>query len=186
MKTLLAALVLAAAPAAALDATQRVNAIAASAGLVLPVPAEPLVFAPVKAVRVPVRVAVSADAVGSGSAYGSGFVNGSGWLHCSSRDNHPGWFSGFVNLDGDVRVTGPDGTAGNVRVSGMISVSGSCSNGGGFANGSGTVSGSGYLYKDGRSVGRADMSGHVFLNRYVSGYAYFSEYVSLNGYFRAD
>lgn len=186
MKTLLAALVLAAAPAVALDVPARVNALAFSAGLALPAAQEPLVFAPVKAVRVPVRV-VAVDGVSSGSAFGSGYVNGSGSLHCSSMDpRRPGNFSGFIRLDGDIRVTGPDGTSGSIRVDGSTFVSGSCSNGAGWVNGSASVSGSGYLYKDGRAVGRADVSGHVFLNRYVSGFAFFNEYVSVNGYFRAD
>lgn len=189
MKTLSALLALVVAvpcsAASALAPAERVAAIAASAGLALPGACafEAPRFAPVKSADL--RRAAQSP-VNSGSAYGTGWVNGSGWLHCSGANNQPGWFSGWIRLDGDIRVNGPDGTTGNIRVDGSVHVSGSCRDGAGFAGGSGRVSGSGYLYKDGRPVGRADVSGTVFLNRYVHGHAWFNEHVSVNGYFRAD
>jgi hypothetical protein len=189
MKTLSAVLALAVAvpcsAAAPALAPERLAAIAAGAGLTLPAASlEAPRFAPVKgrAAR-PVR---ALDGVSSGPAYGSGFVTGSGYISCSSRDNHPGYMSGWIRLEGDIPVTGPDGTRGNVRVSDTVMVSGSCANGAGFVTGSSYLNGSGYLYKDGRAAGRADLSGHVFISRYVSGYAFFNEYVNLNGSFRAD
>jgi hypothetical protein len=181
MKTLSAALALVVAvpcSAGTLLPAERVAAIAAAAF-------EAPAFAPVKARA---AAAVKADEpVRAGSASGSGWVNGSGWLNCSSHDpQRPGWFSGWIRLDGDIRVYGPDGTVGSVRVDGSIHVSGSCTNGSGFAHGSGRVDGRGYLYKDGRPVGMADVSGTVFLNRYVHGHAFFTEHVSVSGQFRPN
>jgi hypothetical protein len=189
MKTFSAALALVVAvpcSAGTLLPAERVAAIAAAAGLAAPAPAalEAPRFAPVKARTASLQ---AADPVRSGSANGSGWLTGSGWLHCSSHDpQRPGWFSGWIRLDGDVRVYGPDGTTGSVRVDGSIHVSGSCANGSGFAHGSGRVSGRGYLYKDGRPAGTADVSGTVFLNRYVHGHAFFSEHVSVSGFFTAN
>lgn len=187
MRTLCAALVLAVAvpssAGSALNAPERVAALAAAAGLSPAAPQATPVFAPVTA-RPSRRLGLAAA---SGPVSGTGYVTGSGFLNCSSQDpRQPGYFSGWVRLTGSIPVSGPDGASGSIPMEGSAFVSGSCSNGGGFATGSASLSGSGRLYKDGRAVGRADVSGHVFLNRYVSGYAWFNEYISVNGRFQAD
>jgi hypothetical protein len=189
MKTLSAALalVLAVPCSAALPAADRVAALAVQAGLTLPAAAafEAPVFAPIKGAAV--RHAAPRAAALAGPVSGSGYVRGSGSVHCSSWNGGHGNLSGWVRFDGDIPVTGPDGARGSVRVDGTAYVSGSCTNGSGHVMGSTTVTGSGTLYKDGAAVGRANVSGHLFVTQFVHGsYVWFNEYVTVSGQLSAN
>ncbi|MDX6768251.1 MAG: hypothetical protein SF051_01855 [Elusimicrobiota bacterium] len=171
----------------ALPAADRVAALAAQAGLALPPAAafEAPAFAPVKGAAV--RVSAAAPAATSGWVSGSGYVRGNGSLHCSEWNGGHGNMSGWIRFDGDVPVNGPDGSRGTVRVDGTAHVSGSCRNGSGHVSGSVSLSGSGTLYKDGRPVGRASVSGHAFVSQFVNGpFAWFNEHVTVSGPFTAD
>lgn len=117
----------------------------------------------------------------SRSVDGSGTVSGNAYIPCPSNGN--GYRSGMLRLSGSVRVSNSDGVSGDAQVSGFISVSGSCTNGSGSLSGSGRVDGTASLYRDGRYLGTANVSDHVFINTFGSGSAYVSTWVRLHGSF---
>jgi hypothetical protein len=161
-------------------ASERMLAIAAQIGA--PLPEAPVVAVPVAAVKA-IPKAPSVEPLAS-AASGRGIISGQGHLFCSGDARHGGWMNGSIFLSGSIRVEGPDGAAGNVDVTGFASVSGFCRDRSGFVNGSGDVSGRGTLYKDGKSVGVANVSGMVFINDYASGgWVWSSQPVSVSGSF---
>lgn len=117
----------------------------------------------------------------SRSVDGSGTVSGHGYIPCPSSGN--GHRSGMLRLSGSIRVDNSDGASGDAQVSGYISVSGNCSNGSGSLSGSGRVDGTASIYRDGRYLGTANVSDHVFINAHGSASAYVSTHVRLHGSF---
>jgi hypothetical protein len=142
----------------------------------------PLEWAPPR-VAEPTAKMLSSDvpAPGAGAIAGYAWISGTGFLSCVGQHNS-GWMSGWINLRGDVWVTAADGASGNVPVSGSVIVTGSCSNGSGYVAGNAAISGTGTLYKDGRAVRTASLSGYAWINRFVTApFASFSENVYLTG-----
>ena len=182
MKTFLAALSLAVLISSASAATplENVSAIAASLGTPMTLEA-PLKLATPPASTAPLKSAVIAPNT-SGSVSGYAWVTGNGFMNCSGGPNGSGWMSGWINLRADVNVTTADGASGTVSVNGTAYVSGSCQNGSGFVAGNAMLNGSGALYKAGRYVGSASLSGSAFINQYASGsFVWINQNVYLSG-----
>ncbi len=98
-------------------------------------------------------------------------------MNCSG-----GMRNGWINLRADVSVTTDDGGTAQFPVTGTVFLSGSCQGDSGFVNGNAMLNGSGPLYKAGRYVGSASLSGNAFINQYVSGsFAWISQNVYLSG-----
>lgn len=105
------------------------------------------------------------------------YVSGGNMLFCSG-----GWFNGSVHLRGSVAVRTKSGATGNIPVDGTYFAQGSCRQGSGYLSGGATVDGAGTLYKDGRPVGSARVSGRLSFSRYVSGsYLQIDENVFFSG-----
>ena len=170
MKRLLPAVVLAFAPALA-SAEGAYDLLRALGGNNVVIPVEVPRAAPVKAGTVKPLKAVlgelkKADVAGEGSVHGSALTSYRG-----GREGIGGGIGSGRNIqipvEGAIKVTGPDGATGTIRVTGSIMVFGTVT-----PNTQAHVGGSGPLYKDGKIVGTAEVSGSGPANVGLMGDAY--------------